>query len=84
VEASAALAAFAPLFIGTQWAAQASPTLRHAADPANHTGDTYEATLAAVRFAIAFHVETFGRESLAPAEEGPVLEAFVAEVAVPG
>jgi hypothetical protein len=30
--------------------------------------------------AIAFHVETFGGESLAPAEDGPVLEAlYVAE-----
>ena len=47
-------------------------------------GDTYEAALADVRSAIAFHIETFGRESLAPAEDGPVLEAFVAEVAVPG
>ena len=43
-------------------------------------GDTYEEALADVRSAIAFHVETFGGESLAPAENGPVLEAFVAEV----
>jgi predicted RNase H-like HicB family nuclease len=43
-------------------------------------GDSYEDALADVRSAIAFHVETFGRESLAPAEDGPVLEAFVAEV----
>jgi len=47
-------------------------------------GDTYEAALADVRSAIAFHVETFGPESLAPAEDGPILEAFVTEVAVPG
>jgi hypothetical protein len=43
-------------------------------------GDSYEDALADVRSAIAFHVETFGEESLAPAEDGPVLEAFVAEV----
>ncbi len=43
-------------------------------------GDSYEDALANVRSAIAFHVETFGWESLAPAEDGPVLEAFVAEV----
>ncbi len=46
-------------------------------------GDSYEAALADVRSAIAFHVETFGAESLAPAEDGPVLEAFVAEAALP-
>ena len=46
-------------------------------------GDTYEAALADVRSAIAFHVETFGIAALAPAEEDPVLEAFVAETAVP-
>ena len=46
-------------------------------------GDTYEAALADVRSAIAFHVETFGIGALAPAEEDPVLEAFVAETAVP-
>jgi hypothetical protein len=44
-------------------------------------GDSYEAALADVRSAIAFHAETFGLESLAAsADEGPVLEAFVAEV----
>jgi hypothetical protein len=43
-------------------------------------GDSYEDALADVRSAIAFHVETFGEETLAPAEDGPVLEAFVAEV----
>ena len=47
-------------------------------------GDTYEAALADVRSAIAFHIETFGRESLASAEDGPILEAFDTEVAVPG
>jgi predicted RNase H-like HicB family nuclease len=45
-------------------------------------GDSYENALADVRSAIAFHVQTFGEESLAPGEEGPVLEAFVAEVAL--
>jgi predicted RNase H-like HicB family nuclease len=46
-------------------------------------GDTYEAALSDVRSAIAFHVETFGITALASAEEDPVLEAFVAETAVP-
>jgi predicted RNase H-like HicB family nuclease len=46
-------------------------------------GDSYEEALSDVRSAIAFHVETFGRQALAPAEENPVLEAFVAEAAVP-
>ena len=43
-------------------------------------GDSYEDAVADVRSAIAFHVETFGWESLAHSEDGPVLEAFVAEV----
>lgn len=42
-------------------------------------GDTYDEALADVRSAIAFHVETFGREALAQADESPVLEAFVAD-----
>ena len=46
-------------------------------------GDTYEAALADVRSAIAFHVETFGAAALAFAEDDPVLEAFVAETARP-
>jgi hypothetical protein len=47
-------------------------------------GESYEAALADVRSALAFHAETFGPESLAQsAEDGPVLEAFVAEVAAP-
>ena len=46
-------------------------------------GDSYEAALANVRSAIAFHVETFGPESVAAADDGPVLEAFVAEAALP-
>jgi hypothetical protein len=46
-------------------------------------GDTYEAALADVRSAIAFHVETFGIGALAQVQEDPVLEAFVAEAAIP-
>jgi hypothetical protein len=46
-------------------------------------GDSYEEALADVRSAIAFHVETFGPESLAAVDDSPVLEAFVAEAAVP-
>jgi predicted RNase H-like HicB family nuclease len=42
-------------------------------------GDTYEAALADVRSAIAFHVESFGKDVLEG--EFPVLEAFVAETA---
>jgi predicted RNase H-like HicB family nuclease len=45
-------------------------------------GDSYEAALADVRSALAFHAETFGPGCLAAAvEDGPVLEAFVAEIA---
>ena len=47
-------------------------------------GDTYEAALADVRSALAFHAETFGPAALDPsADDGPVLEAFVAEVPAP-
>lgn len=46
-------------------------------------GDTYEEALSDVRSAIAFHIETFGAEALAPAGDDPVLEAFVAETAIP-
>lgn len=46
-------------------------------------GDTYEAALADVRSAIAFHLETFGAAIMASAEEDPVLEAFVAETPLP-
>jgi len=45
-------------------------------------GDSYEAALADVRSAIAFHIETFGAEALEP--DSPVLEAFVAEAIVAG
>ncbi len=46
-------------------------------------GDSYEDALSDVRSAIAFHVETFGAAALESAEDDPVLEAFVAEAAVP-
>jgi hypothetical protein len=46
-------------------------------------GDSYEEALADVRSAIAFHVETFGPDALAAAEDDPVLEAFVAETVLP-
>jgi len=46
-------------------------------------GNTYEEALADVRSAIAFHVETFGATALSPAEDDPVLEAFVAETPLP-
>ena len=36
-----------------------------------------------MRSAIAFHVETFGPESLAALDDSPALEAFVADAAVP-
>jgi predicted RNase H-like HicB family nuclease len=44
-------------------------------------GETYEEALADVRSAIAFHVETFGRDILD--DDSPVLEAFVAEAELP-
>ena len=44
-------------------------------------GDSYESALADVRSAILFHLETFGADALS--DETPVLEAFVAEAAVP-
>jgi predicted RNase H-like HicB family nuclease len=43
-------------------------------------GDTYEEALKDVRSALAFHLETFGPDSLAV--DPPVLEAFVAEAPV--
>ena len=57
--------------------------------PSVRTGETpalpsqNEAALSDVRSAIAFHFETFGAAALASAEDDPVLEAFVAETAVP-
>ncbi len=44
-------------------------------------GDTYEEALRDVQSALRFHVETFGVQSL-DGDEGPVLEAFVAEALV--
>ena len=41
-------------------------------------GETYEEALADARSAVAFHVETFGPGVL-DTDDGPVLEAFVAE-----
>jgi predicted RNase H-like HicB family nuclease len=46
-------------------------------------GDTYEAALAEVRSAIAFHLKSFGADALSQVEDNPILEAFVAEAAVP-
>lgn len=47
-------------------------------------GDSYEAALADVRSALAFHLETFGSHALdQSADDGAVLEAFVAEVTAP-
>lgn len=43
-------------------------------------GDTYEEALKDVRSALAFHLDTFGREALEI--DPPVLEAFVAETGV--
>ena len=43
-------------------------------------GDTYEEALGDVNSAIAFHIETFGKEAFE--DEAPVLEAFVAETRV--
>jgi predicted RNase H-like HicB family nuclease len=43
-------------------------------------GDTYEEALGDVNSAIAFHIETFGKEAFE--DETPILEAFVAETRV--
>ena len=43
-------------------------------------GDTYEEALNDVKSAIAFHIETFGKEVFE--DEPAVLEAFVAEARV--
>ena len=43
-------------------------------------GDTYDAALADVKSALAFHIETFGKQVLE--SEEAVLEAFVAEAGV--
>lgn len=44
-------------------------------------GDSYDQALADVKSAIAFHIESFGRDVLD--DDSPVLEAFVAEADVP-
>lgn len=44
-------------------------------------GDTYEEALRDVKSALRFHLETFGPEVL-EGEDGPVLEAFIAETTV--
>jgi len=44
-------------------------------------GDTYEEALKDVQSALRFHIETFGTAVL-DGEDGPVLEAFVAETTV--
>lgn len=44
-------------------------------------GDSYQAALDDVRSAIAFHVETFGVDTLVD-NESPVVEAFVAEASM--
>jgi predicted RNase H-like HicB family nuclease len=43
-------------------------------------GDTYEAALADVKSAIAFHIESFGLDVLD--QDAPVLEVFIAEAGV--
>jgi predicted RNase H-like HicB family nuclease len=45
-------------------------------------GDSYEAALEDVRSALAFHIETFGMESLI--QEDPVEEVFLAETVLVG
>jgi predicted RNase H-like HicB family nuclease len=45
-------------------------------------GDSYEAALEDVRSALAFHIETFGLESLM--QEDPVEEVFLAETVLVG
>ena len=43
-------------------------------------GNTYEEALADVKSAIAFHIETFGKEAFE--NDASVLEAFIAEAGV--
>ena len=47
-------------------------------------GDSSDEALADVRSAIAFHIETFGKDAMTMIEDDPVLEAFVTETAVCG
>jgi len=44
-------------------------------------GDTYAEALRDVQSALRFHVESFGLDAL-EGEDGPVLEAFVAETTI--
>ena len=44
-------------------------------------GDTYEEALRDVQSALKFHIKSFGMQAL-DGDEGPVLEAFVAEALV--
>lgn len=44
-------------------------------------GDTYDEALKDVQSALKFHIETFGSDVL-DGDDGPVLEAFVAETTV--
>ena len=44
-------------------------------------GDSYEEALADVKSAIAFHVESFGKEVWSD-DESPIVELFVAELAM--
>ena len=44
-------------------------------------GDTYEEALADVKSAITFHIETFGNDVFIN-DESPVIELFVAEMAM--
>ncbi len=44
-------------------------------------GDSYEEAFRDVQSALKFHAETFGPDAL-EGEEGPVIEAFVAEATV--
>ena len=47
-------------------------------------GESYQSALDDVQSALSFHSETFGPAAVATSDEdGPVLEAFVAEVAIP-
>jgi predicted RNase H-like HicB family nuclease len=43
-------------------------------------GDTYEEALSDVKSAIRFHIESFGKEVLEI--DPPVIEAFIAEMAI--
>jgi predicted RNase H-like HicB family nuclease len=43
-------------------------------------GETYEAAVADLKSALAFHIETFGADTLDV--DPPILEAFIAEAAV--